>query len=71
MSQADDDNNTIPPEPDHYAPYPLMYAFAAGVADYKTNHIENPYPADSVEAQAWDRGLEYAMQLARWYGEGR
>jgi hypothetical protein len=70
---ADNDHITVPdprPEPDDYAPYHLMFAFNEGAADYKTNWIENPYTADSVEAQAWGRGLEYAMRLARWVRRG-
>jgi hypothetical protein len=49
-----------------YAPYHLFEAFAEGVGDYRRARLTGPYGRHGVEAQAWDRGAEYAMRLARW-----
>jgi len=48
-----------------YAPYHTMAAFKRGEADYKRGNYHNPYSANSVEGQAWDRGAKYAMRVAR------
>jgi hypothetical protein len=48
-----------------YAPYSRMHAFEVGAQAYARHDYHCPYSADSVEGQAWDRGLEYAMRLSR------
>jgi hypothetical protein len=48
-----------------YAPYNLYPAFAEGFAAYQAGKIGNRY-ADGVNAQAYDRGQECAMRVARW-----
>jgi hypothetical protein len=48
-----------------YAPYNEMPAFKVGAQAYAKGDYHCPYSADSVEGQAWDRGLEYAMRLER------
>jgi hypothetical protein len=56
------------PLPEEYAPYHLYTAFEAGREAYGRNW-DNPYLSDraaGVDAQAWDRGLEFAMRLRRW-----
>jgi hypothetical protein len=48
-----------------------MPAFDLGAAAYGEGNYNNPHCADSVEAQAWDRGLAYAAKLDRmWEGVG-
>lgn len=59
------------PRRDDYAPYHTLDAFAEGVAAYALNSYDNPYdgytyPSAGLRAQAWDRGLEYAMRVARF-----
>jgi hypothetical protein len=49
---------------DEYAPYNEMGAFWSGKLAYREGNYENPYPNDAC-AQAWDRGLELGMRLAR------
>jgi hypothetical protein len=54
---------------EYYRPYETLPAFHQGFAAYRQHRFKNPYdglPHKSVEAQAWDRGLECA---ARWAGE--
>jgi hypothetical protein len=48
-----------------YAPYSDMHAFMIGTLAYAKGNWRCPYGEDSVEGQAWDRGLEYAMRLER------
>jgi hypothetical protein len=48
-----------------YAPYHLMPEFERGRLDYHRGEIANPFPADSVAAQAWDRGAEAQMRAER------
>jgi hypothetical protein len=50
------------PMPSEYAPYHRMPEFKQGRQDYggKLREYEN------VQAQAYDRGLEFAMRLLRW-----
>ena len=43
-----------------YAPYSDMHAFMIGTLAYAKGNWRCPY-----SGQAWDRGLEYAMRLAR------
>jgi hypothetical protein len=47
-----------------YAPYHKSSEFNRGIADYAAGRFTNPYVG--VAAQAWDRGLEYAMRVARF-----
>jgi hypothetical protein len=61
------------PMPADYAPYHTMPAFDEGIDDYMNGCFENPYdgkPREGVNAQAWDRGSEYAMRVVR-HNEGR
>jgi hypothetical protein len=56
------------PHPTDYAPYHQLPAFDDGISDYMANNYSNPYdndPKQGVQAQAWDRGLEYAMRVVR------
>ena len=46
-----------------YQPYDQLPAFAQGRRAYARGDYRNPYDADSVDAQAWDRGLQAEMQI--------
>lgn len=64
------------PRRDDYAPYHTLDAFAEGVAAYGLERWDNPYHRPytlgaGVNAQAWDRGLEYAMRVARFALTGK
>jgi hypothetical protein len=49
-----------------YEPYSRMKAFWHGYQDYVQGRLgREPYPQDSVEGQAYDRGLEAAMRTER------
>lgn len=53
-----------------YAPYHMLDAFQQGVSDYSLGRFRNPWDGDrrpgaGVNAQAWDRGMEYAMRVER------
>ena len=51
-----------------YRPYDTLPAFHQGFAAYGQYQSKNPYdgrPEKSVDAQAWDRGLECAQRWAR------
>jgi hypothetical protein len=48
-----------------YAPYDKQDGFRQGFDAYRVGNYSNPYIADSVSAQAWDRGLECAMRFER------
>jgi hypothetical protein len=54
------------PRPKDYKPYSHRKEFFQGVHAYRDGVNVNPYDSDSVEAQAWDRGLEYGMRMFRW-----
>jgi hypothetical protein len=56
------------PCPAEYAPCHTLPAFSEGIAAYMERRYDNPFtdPKDGVAAQAWDRGLEYAMRVVRW-----
>ena len=45
----------------HYRPYDGHEEFGRGFAAYQAGHVDNPHEADSISAQAWDRGVEAAM----------
>jgi hypothetical protein len=51
------------PRRDDYAPYHTLDAFQEGAAAYALGVYDNPH--DGVDAQAWDRGLEYASRVGR------
>lgn len=55
-----------PPHPEDYRPYNTMPEFRAGYAAYARGNYTSPHNPDSVAAQAWDRGLDYAMRLSRF-----
>jgi hypothetical protein len=46
-----------------YAPYNNFPEFREGMAAYACRSMTNPYPADSIAAQAWDRGVQAAMRI--------
>jgi hypothetical protein len=50
-----------------FAPYDTMEAFGRGFVDYLRGQHGNPHHADSVAAQAWDRG-HMAGSLAKRHG---
>lgn len=54
-----------------YAPYHRYEAFYSGQVAYGEGRFDNPFPLDSVYAQAWDRGLEFGMRIARSENDGR
>jgi hypothetical protein len=56
--------DTTKPHPTDYAPYHTMSAFNEGITAYTEGRYNNPFTG--VAAQAWDRGLEYAMRVVRW-----
>jgi hypothetical protein len=57
--------SSLPMIAKEYAPYHTLPAFTAGFRSYGTVYQErNPY--DGMNAQAWDRGLECGMRVARW-----
>ena len=60
--------NKPAPHRDDYAPYHSMDAFSEGVAARALRVFHNPYdgvPTQGLNAQAWDRGYEYAMRVDR------
>jgi hypothetical protein len=50
---------------ERYAPYHEWPEFRQGYSDYESSFLSCPYSADSVQAQAWDRGHECAMLQRR------
>jgi hypothetical protein len=51
---------------DEYGVYAAMDAFYVGWDQYPSgDYVNNPYPADSVNAQAFDRGCEARMRWDR------
>ena len=51
---------------DDYYPYHTMTEFGRGVADYLAGKYGNPYyPLNSLKAEAFESGAEYAAQLIR------
>ena len=49
-----------------YRPYHDLAAFTEGTAAYAKGDLINPYVPSSAAAQAYDRGLDYAMRLRQW-----
>ena len=45
----------------HYRPYDTHPEFGRVFAAYQVGTVDNPHEADSISAQAWDRGVEAAM----------
>ena len=56
-------NQTIETLAAEYAPYNTMQAFAEGVADYQSG--KKLSERQGMDAQAYDRGAECAMRVAR------
>jgi hypothetical protein len=51
---------------EEYGAYSKLEAFWRGYQDYMAGRFcEEPYSADSPDAQAYDRGLEAAMRTMR------
>jgi hypothetical protein len=48
-----------------YCPYDAHEEFGRGFSAYQAGNFHNPHEADSVSAQAWDRGVEAAMLYER------
>jgi hypothetical protein len=46
-----------------YTPYNGRPEFREGMAAYACGSTANPYPADSIAAQAWARGFEAAVRI--------
>jgi hypothetical protein len=59
-----------PPHPEDYRPYNTLPAFMEGYHAYSKGNWMRGGAGDSVEQQAWDRGLDYAMRLNRWNKSG-
>jgi hypothetical protein len=58
------------PRPEDYHPYDTFPEFREGYTAYGRNEWQCPHNSNSAAAQAWDRGLEYAMRLACWNRRG-
>jgi hypothetical protein len=43
---------------EEYRPYNAMHEFSEGTMAYLAGNHRNPYPKNSVQAQAWDSGLQ-------------
>jgi hypothetical protein len=63
----------LPPDPADHCPYHLMSAFAEGATafacgtdPYAHGSYESPYNWDSVEDQAYNRGVDHAFRMAMW-----
>lgn len=50
---------------DSYAPYHAMHAFAIGFIAYQNGRSCGPHHYQGVDEQAFDRGAEAAMKIAR------
>jgi hypothetical protein len=50
-----------------FAPYHEMLPFQRGAEDYMDGRHDNPYIADTVYAQAWDRGAMAASLFTHQY----
>lgn len=58
---------TSKPERADYYPYDRFPAFNDGIAAYQHGDIASqPHGTSSTSAQAYDRGMEYAMRCERW-----
>jgi hypothetical protein len=51
-----------------YQPYDQLPEFHEGAKAYRAGNYSNPHDPNSVSAQAWDRGLEWAMRVERAKG---
>jgi hypothetical protein len=54
------------PSIEDYAPYHHTIEFQRGMHDYNEHNFTCPFDTNSVEAQAWHRGFEYAMKMKRY-----
>ena len=54
----------------HYRPYDTHAEFVRGVSACQTGDFRNPHEAESISAQAWDRGVEAAMVFSPPYSGG-
>jgi hypothetical protein len=48
-----------------YRPYDAHEEFGRGFSAYQAGNFRNPHEADSISAQAWDRGVEAAMHYEK------
>lgn len=56
--------------PHRYAPYHLYPEFYEGLLAYKRGEaLKCPYDPNSISAQAWDRGAQWAMETRSAPGE--
>ena len=46
-----------------YAPYNGYPEFREGMAAYAVGSFSNPYSAESIAFEAWNKGLEAAMRI--------
>jgi hypothetical protein len=68
------------PHDSDYAPYNVLPAFWKGYEDRKANNHKNPYSSvpwrsrtrtSFYDAQAWDRGAEFASRDLAWTAQQR
>ena len=52
----------------HYRPYDTHEEFGRGFSAYQAGNFRNPHEADSVSAQAWDRGVEAVSRSRQFDG---
>ena len=57
-----DDQERLTQLRESYAPHCRFPAFDKGFAAYEGGNFRNPHDPNTGDAQAWDRGLECAMQ---------
>jgi hypothetical protein len=48
-----------------YCPYDTHEEFGRAFLAYQAGNFCNPHEVDSVSAQAWDRGVEAALQCSK------
>lgn len=49
----------------HYRPYDTHEEFGRGFSACQAGNYGNPHEADSISAQAWDRGVEAATHYQK------
>jgi hypothetical protein len=49
----------------HYRPYDTHKEFDAGFSAYQAGNFRNPHEPDSIDAQAWNLGVEAAVRYKR------
>ena len=52
-----------------YRPYDQLPEFRVGYESFQRGFYTCPYDSNSVAAQAWDRGLEFASRVERFLRE--